>query len=93
MHIQQSGYHSDLRNIKSAIRPLSRTRKRYEITIRIYYKKKIADFAGMIAFDKDDEEILLWKTQRVKVDKILETEPGYFSWIQMRFPCCTLRKF
>ena len=28
------------RNIKSAIRPLSRTRKRYEITIRIYYKKE-----------------------------------------------------
>jgi DNA polymerase-3 subunit epsilon len=25
-------------------------------------RKKIADFAGMIAFDKDDEEILLWKT-------------------------------
>jgi DNA polymerase-3 subunit epsilon len=25
---------------------------------------------------------LLWKTQRSKVDKILETEPGYFSWIQ-----------
>jgi DNA polymerase-3 subunit epsilon len=29
-------------------------------------RKKIADFAGMIAFDKDDEEILLLKTQRSK---------------------------
>jgi DNA polymerase-3 subunit epsilon len=36
----------------------------------------------MIAFDKEDNEILLLKTQRSKVDKILETEPGYFSWIQ-----------
>jgi hypothetical protein len=34
-------------------------------------RKKIADFAGMIAFDKDDEEILLWKKHKgVKVDKI-----------------------
>jgi DNA polymerase-3 subunit epsilon len=34
-------------------------------------RKKIADFAGMISFDKD-EKIFLWKTQRVKVDTILE---------------------
>ena len=46
-------------------------------------RKKIADFAGMIAFDKDDEEIFTFgKHKGVKVDKILETEPGYFSWIQ-----------
>lgn len=46
-------------------------------------RKKIADFAGMIAFDKDDEEIFTFgKHKGVKVNKILETEPGYFSWIQ-----------
>jgi hypothetical protein len=32
----------------------------------------------MITFIKDDEDFLLWKTQGGKVDKILETEPGYF---------------
>ncbi|MDI1304811.1 MAG: 3'-5' exonuclease [bacterium] len=46
-------------------------------------RKKIADFAGMIAFDKDNEEIFSFgKHKGVKVDKVLETEPGYFSWIQ-----------
>jgi DNA polymerase-3 subunit epsilon len=42
----------------------------------------------MIAFDKDDEEILLWKHKGVKVDKILETEP-LFQLIQMQISCCT----
>jgi len=46
-------------------------------------RKKIADFAGMIAFDKDNEEIFAFgKHKGVKVDRVLETEPGYFSWIQ-----------
>ena len=46
-------------------------------------RKKIADFAGMIAFDKDGDEMFAFgKHKGVKVDKILETEPGYFSWIQ-----------
>ena len=46
-------------------------------------RKKIADFAGMIAFDKDDEEIFTFgKHKGVKVNTILEKEPGYFSWIQ-----------
>jgi DNA polymerase-3 subunit epsilon len=44
----------------------------------------------MIAFDKDDEEISLENT-RVKVDKI-ETEPGYFSWIQNADFRCILKK-
>jgi DNA polymerase-3 subunit epsilon len=35
---------------------------------------------------------LLWKTQRSKVDKILETEPGYFSWIQNADFLYTLKK-
>ncbi|MNR28599.1 exodeoxyribonuclease X [compost metagenome] len=46
-------------------------------------RKKIADFAGMIAFDADNEEIFTFgKHKGAKVDKVLETEPGYFSWIQ-----------
>jgi DNA polymerase-3 subunit epsilon len=46
-------------------------------------RKKIADFAGMIAFDKDDHEIFTFgKHKGVKVDTVLENEPGYFSWIQ-----------
>ena len=46
-------------------------------------RKKIADFAGMIAFDKDDEEIFTFgKHKGIKVNKVLESEPGYFSWIQ-----------
>jgi DNA polymerase-3 subunit epsilon len=46
-------------------------------------RKKIADFAGMISFDKDGHEIFSFgKHKGVKVDTILEKEPGYFSWIQ-----------
>ncbi len=46
-------------------------------------RKKIADFAGMIAFDKDGDEMFAFgKHKGVKVDKVLETEPGYFSWMQ-----------
>ena len=46
-------------------------------------RKKIADFAGMIAFDKDDNEIFTFgKHKGVKVDVVLQNEPGYFSWIQ-----------
>jgi DNA polymerase III subunit epsilon len=46
-------------------------------------RKKIADFAGMIAFDQDDNEIFTFgKHKGVKVDTVLENEPGYFSWIQ-----------
>ncbi len=46
-------------------------------------RKKIADFAGMIAFDADGDEIFAFgKHKNAKVEKVLETEPGYFSWIQ-----------
>ena len=46
-------------------------------------RKKIADFAGMIAFDKDNEEIFTFgKHKGKKVNNVLESEPGYFSWIQ-----------
>jgi len=46
-------------------------------------RKKIADFAGMISFDADNDEIFAFgKHKGVKVVKVLENEPGYFSWIQ-----------
>ena len=46
-------------------------------------RKKIADFAGMIAFNKDNEEIFTFgKHKGKKVNDVLESEPGYFSWIQ-----------
>ncbi|OYQ45590.1 3'-5' exonuclease [Flavobacterium aurantiibacter] len=46
-------------------------------------RKKIADFAGMIAYDNDGDEIFTFgKHKGAKVTRILESEPGYFSWIQ-----------
>jgi DNA polymerase-3 subunit epsilon len=48
----------------------------------------------MIAFDKEDNEIFAFgKHKGVKVDKILETEPGYFSWIQNADFLYTLKKY
>ncbi len=46
-------------------------------------RKRLADFAGMIAFDEDEDEIFAFgKHKGVKVNKVLDTEPGYYSWIQ-----------
>lgn len=46
-------------------------------------RKKTADFAGFIIIDKDNEEAFSFgKHKGKKVDDVLETEPGYFSWIQ-----------
>jgi len=46
-------------------------------------RKKTADFAGFIIIDKDGEEAFSFgKHKGAKVDKVLETEPGYFNWIQ-----------
>ncbi len=46
-------------------------------------RKKIVDFAGMIAIDKDGDEIFTFgKHKGAKVEKVLENEPGYYSWIQ-----------
>jgi len=46
-------------------------------------RKKSADFAGFIIIDKDgDEAFSFGKHKGMKVEKVLETEPGYFSWIQ-----------
>lgn len=46
-------------------------------------RKKIADFAGMIAYDKDDNEIFTFgKHKNRKVTEILDLEPNYYNWIQ-----------
>ena len=46
-------------------------------------RKKIADFAGFIGYDKDGEEIFAFgKHKGSKVTTVLEKEPGYFGWIQ-----------
>lgn len=46
-------------------------------------RKKTADFAGFIAYDKENHEIFSFgKHKGVKVEKVFDTEPGYFGWIQ-----------
>jgi DNA polymerase-3 subunit epsilon len=54
-------------------------------------RKKIADFAGFIAFDEDGEECFSFgKHKGKKVTEILEREPGYFGWLQSAdFPLYT----
>ena len=45
-------------------------------------RKKTADFAGFIFYDKDgDEAFSFGKHKGRKVEEILEEEPGYFGWI------------
>ena len=45
--------------------------------------KNFADFAGFIGYDKNGEEIITFGKHKGKViAKLLESEPGYFSWIQ-----------
>ncbi len=46
-------------------------------------RKKIADFAGFIGFDKDDKEIFTFgKHKGKRVEDVLDKEPGYFGWLQ-----------
>jgi DNA polymerase-3 subunit epsilon len=46
-------------------------------------RRKFADFAGFIAFDKKGKEVFAFGKYKGKlVDKVLEEEPGYFGWIQ-----------
>lgn len=46
-------------------------------------RKKLADFAGFIAFNKNGEEVFSFGKHRgKKVDDVLDQEPGYFGWIQ-----------
>lgn len=53
--------------------------------------KKFADFAGFIAFNDDGKEVFTFGKHRGKiVEEILESEPGYFGWIQnAKFPLYT----
>lgn len=53
--------------------------------------KRFADFAGFIAFDKEDKEIFTFgKHKGKRVEDILEKEPGYFGWIlDAQFPLYT----
>jgi len=45
-------------------------------------RKKAVDFAGFIALNDKDEEIFAFgKHKGVKVEDVLEKEPGYFGWI------------
>lgn len=46
-------------------------------------RRKFADFAGFIAFDKKGQEVFAFGKYKGKhVEKVLEDEPGYFGWIQ-----------
>jgi DNA polymerase III subunit epsilon len=45
-------------------------------------RKKFADFAGFIAYNKKGEECFSFGKHKGKlVTEILETEPGYFGWL------------
>ena len=45
-------------------------------------RKKFADFAGFIIYNKQGEECFSFgKHKHKKVTDILETEPGYFGWL------------
>ena len=46
-------------------------------------RQRVADFAGFIAFNDDDEEIFTFgKYRGMTVKSVLQENPGYFSWIQ-----------
>lgn len=46
-------------------------------------RKKMADFAGFIAFDKKGKEVFTFgKYKGKQVEQVLEDEPGYFGWMQ-----------
>ena len=46
-------------------------------------RRKSADFAGFIGYDKEDKEIFTFgKHKGRRVEDILDNEPGYFGWLQ-----------
>ncbi|MDT0688442.1 3'-5' exonuclease [Salegentibacter sp. F188] len=46
-------------------------------------RRRFADFAGFITYDKKGQEIFAFGKYKGKgVEKVLEEEPGYFGWIQ-----------
>lgn len=45
-------------------------------------RKRFADFAGFIAFNKEGQEVFSYGKHKGKlVTDVLETEPGYFGWL------------
>ena len=47
------------------------------------HAKKAVDFAGFIALDDNGDEIFTFgKFKGVRVEKVLEQEPGYYGWFQ-----------
>ncbi len=45
-------------------------------------RKRFADFAGFIAYNKDGQECFSFGKHKGKlVTEVLETEPGYFGWL------------
>lgn len=45
-------------------------------------QKKLADFAGFVAYDKNEKEIFAFGKHKGKLlEDVLEKEPGYFGWI------------
>ncbi len=46
-------------------------------------RKQFVDFAGFIAYNEDGEEVFSFGKHNGKlVEEILDSEPGYFGWIQ-----------
>jgi|TARA_B110000014_G_C20049477_1_gene545840 DNA polymerase-3 subunit epsilon len=46
-------------------------------------RKKSVDFAGFIVFNKENVEVFSFgKHKDRKVEEVLQTEPGYYNWIQ-----------
>ncbi|HEX8270355.1 MAG TPA: 3'-5' exonuclease [Flavobacterium sp.] len=46
-------------------------------------RKRCADFAGMITYDKEGQEVFgFGKHKGNRVEKVFDDEPGYYGWIQ-----------
>lgn len=46
-------------------------------------RKKSVDFAGFIVFNKEDQEVFSFGKHKGRlVEDVLQTEPGYYNWIQ-----------
>lgn len=46
-------------------------------------RRKTADFAGFIGYNKEDQEVFTFGKHKGKlVEEVLEKEPGYFGWLQ-----------
>lgn len=46
-------------------------------------RRRTADFAGFVGYDKEDKEIFTFgKHKGKRVEDVLDQEPGYFGWLQ-----------